>query len=160
MYYEDRIITGNIISERLIDSVGLFSFSNITKALFGGIKFDGYYLNIKGLNDLYIHTVDTKVPINFFNENILALKNETDFIDFELNSNHYKVTKSKRLGFNKLPLEVEVDLPDLKLKLHTTHFHTYRNIIFMAFGMGVVEGELIYKGKTYPVYGLSELFEL
>ena len=60
------------------------SFSNGIKAIFSGFKFDGYYLNIKGLGDLYIHTIDTKTSINFFNDNILTLANTNNFINFEL----------------------------------------------------------------------------
>jgi len=70
------------------------------------------------------------------------------------------VTKSKQVGLKKLALEFEINTPDLQLKIHTTHFKTYRNLFFFAFGMGVIEGELIYEGKPYHVYGLSELFKL
>ena len=160
LYYGDREFKGNIISEKLIDSVGLLSFANLTKGIFNGYKFDGYYLNIPELGDMYIHLIKTKASVNFIKDNILNLNDKKSIHDFELKNSEYVVTKSKQVGLKKLPLEFEINSPDLKLKMHTTHFKTYRNLFFFAFGMGVIEGELIYQGKSYAVYGLSELFKL
>jgi hypothetical protein len=154
------VLKGNIISEKLIDPIGLLSFASLAKGLFGGFKFDGYYLNIPEVGDLYIHLIKKSASVNLFKDNILNLRDQENIYDFELNNADYVVTKSKQVGLKKLPLEFELNSPDLQLKIHTTHFKTYRNLFFFAFGMGVIEGELIYKGKTYPVYGLSELFKL
>jgi len=160
LYYGDRVFKGNIISEKLIDPVGLLSFASLTKGLFSGFKFDGYYLNIPEVGDLYIHLIKTGANVNLFKDNILNLTDQENIHDFELKNADYVVTKSKQVGLKKLALEFEINTPDLQLKIHTTHFKTYRNLFFFAFGMGVIEGELIYEGKSYHVYGLSELFKL
>lgn len=159
MYFGDRVVRGNLISEKLIDSVGLKSFGNIMKGLFGGFKFDGYYLNVPGLGDLYAHAVDSKLEIGMMANDIFNLTTNEGPIDFNFTESSYKVTKTKRIGFKKLPLEIEITLPEATLTLRTNHFQTYRNVLFFAFGMGVVEGELAYKGETYPVFGISEVFE-
>lgn len=157
--YKGRSFKGNIISERLIDREGLKTFSNVTKVIFKGFKYDGYYLNVIGLGDLYIHLVSPEKSINVFTDNVYNLNTKAGAIDFDFEQANYKVTKSKRIGFKKLPLEIEIDLGESQLKLTTSHFKKYRNLLFFAFGMGVVQGELIYQGQTYPVYGISELFE-
>ena len=157
--YQGRTFDGNIISEQLIDPGGLKTFSNILKVLFQGFKYDGYYLNAVGLGDLYVHLVTPEESINVFTDNIYNLNTSAGAKDFTLEQANYTVTKYKRVGFRKLPLELEIDLGESKLLLTTSHFQKYRNLLFFAFGMGTVHGELIHQGKKYEVYGLSELFE-
>ena len=159
LIYKGREFQGNLISERFIDPEGLKSISNITKVLFNGFKYDGYYLNVVGLGDLYVHLVSPEKSINIFTDNIYNLNSQDGFKDFKLERANYKVTKFKRVGFKKLPLEIEIDLGESKLTLRTSHFQKYRNLLFFAFGMGTVDGTLIHEGKEYEVYGLSELFE-
>lgn len=154
----DRTVHGNIISEVLIDSIGLKSISNFTKVIFGGFKFDAYYLNIRGLGDSYVHFVEGKASEGLFDEAIYNLNSQSGLTDFDITPDNYRVTKWKRLGFKKLPLEIEVDFPDAQLTLRTKQFQKYRSLPVFAFGMGTLEGELIYKGETYSVYGLSEVF--
>ena len=136
--YEGRTFVGNIISERFVDKMGLKSFSNITKVLFKGFKYDGFYLNVRELGDFYIHLVTPEKHINLFTDNVYLLNTVNGFKDFDFKNADYKVTKFKRLGFKKLPLEIEINIGESKLKLHTTHFQKYRNLLFFAFGMGAV----------------------
>lgn len=157
--YKGRSFKGNVISERLLDKEGLKTFGNIVNVVFKGFKYDGYYLIAPELGDVYIHLISPEETINICTDNVYNVNTIEGAKDFDLNTSDYKVTKFKRVGFKKLPLEIEIDLGESMLKLTTSHFKKYRNLFFFAFGMGVVQGELVYEGKTYPVHGLSELFE-
>ena len=157
--YKGRSFKGNIISERLRVKEDLKTLGNITNVVFKGFKYDGFYLHAPDFGDVYIHLISPEETINICTDNVYNLNTKSGAKDLNLSTADYRVTKSKRVGFKKLPLEIEVDLGESKLSLTTSHFKKYRNLLFFAFGMGVVEGDLLYEGKTYPVYGLSELFE-
>ena len=128
--YQGRTFVGNLISERFTDRVGLKSFSNITNVLFKGFKYDGFYLNVRDFGDLYVHLVSPEETINIFTDNVYNVNTDKGAIDFDLQKTDYKVTKFKRVGFKKLPLEIEIDLGNSKLTLYTTHFKKYRNLLF------------------------------
>ncbi len=157
--YKGRRFKGNVISERLRVKEDLKTFGNIVNVVFKGFKYDGFYLNAPDFGDLYIHLISPEETINICTDNVYNLNTKTGAKDIALAMADYTVTKSKRVGFKKLPLDIEIDLGESKLRLTTSHFKKYRNLLFFAFGMGVVQGELVYEGETYTVYGLSELFE-
>lgn len=155
--YQGRTVQGNLISEKLIDPVGLKNPFLLLQFVFGKNIFDGYYLYAPGLGDLYIHMLEGKGISKLFEPEVALLHTEDETIDLEIELANYEITRTKKIGFKKLPLDATFQTADFSMNIRTEGFKKYRNFLVFTFGMGVVVGEVTYRGNTYPVYGLSEL---
>ena len=155
--WADRIVKGRVIYEFFM----MPDFNRLTRTYWGlWNNFQGLYLSVEGLGDLYVHNQESErlAPLVGTLNGFLAAHEETvQFQILQLTTTDL----SQGLGFYKWPMKwvgrwlSEQGSGSVVIEL--SEFKRMATWIIGGFAMGIVRGQVTYKGKTYEVYGLGEL---
>ena len=155
--WDNRIVKGRVIYEFFM----MPDFNRLTRTYWGQwSNFQGLYLSVKGLGDLYVHNQESEMfaPLIGTLNGFLAVQEETDtFQILQLTTTDL----SQGLGFYKWPMKwVGRWLSENgsgTVELNLSEFNRIANWVIGGFAMGIVRGTVTYKDQTYEVYGLGEL---
>lgn len=157
LQWNGRTLKGRVIYEYFM----MPEFNRLSRTYWGLWKhFQGLYLVIEGLGDLYVHSQesDMMAPLVGTVSGFLAVQGETKPLQalqvtlFDHNQawglyrwpSAWGLNWVNKAGAGRAQLEIQ----ELK---------TMGNWVIGGFGMGIVHGIVHYNGKDYPVYGLAEL---
>lgn len=155
--WQGRTIPGRVIYEGLV----MPGFNRLTRTYFRlWNDFQGLYVLAGKDGDLYLHSQRSErlaalagrlVGFAVFNE-------QTD----PLNDLRIEVlARDWALGFYRWPTAWGITWNGshgpVSMTLHLSDRKTIANWVIGGFSMGIVQGELVYAGRTWPVYGLAEL---
>ncbi|HXH85320.1 MAG TPA: hypothetical protein VNI35_00755 [Nitrospira sp.] len=155
--WNGRTIAGRVIYEYVM----MPEFNRLTRTYWGMWNdFHGLYMIMDKSGDLYVHSqlseriaplVGTLGGFAAFNERTESMKDLTIEV----------LDRSLALGFYRWPTAWRITWmgPEgpATLNLTQSERHGIANWVFGGFSMGIVRGDLEYAGKTYEIYGLSEL---
>jgi hypothetical protein len=149
--WKSRQIKGRLIYE------GLYypGFNRLSRTYVGFFNnFNGFYLNIEDIGDLYIHTEEAKGEKVGF----LFLENTYK----QLHSIDIDVIKSEQaLGSYRWPVQWQgsfmVDKEVYEFTATIENRKTMGNWFIGGLSMGIIKGELKSKNRTYSLTGLGEL---
>lgn len=155
--WQRRTIPGRVIYEYLV----MPDFNRLTRTYFGlWNNFQGLYLLADTTGDVYFHSQRSEriaalagklVGFSVLNEQTDALKGlqvEVLGRDFALGFYRWPTTWKVMWKGAKGPASMTLTLAEQK---------KIANWVIGGFSMGIVRGELLYDGHTWPIYGLAEL---
>ena len=155
--WNGRMLQGRVIYEFFM----MPEFNRLSRTYWGLWKhFQGLYLVIEGLGDLYVHSQesDMMAPLVGTVSGFLAIQEETQplqgltvtLIDHNQAWGLYRWPSAwglnwiNQTGVGRALLEIQ-------------EFKTMGNWVIGGFGMGIIHGVVNYNGEEYSVYGLGEL---
>lgn len=155
--WQGRTVPGRVISESLV----MPDFNRLTRTYFGlWNDFQGLYVLAGKDGDLYLHSQRSErlaalagrlVGFAVFNEQtdpMTELRVEVLARDWALGFYRWPTAWGITWNGTGGPASMTLRLSDRK---------KIANWVIGGFSMGVVQGELVYAGRTWPVYGLAEL---
>ena len=153
----NRIVKGRVIYEFFM----MPDFNRLTRTYWGlWSGFQGLYLSVKGLGDLYVHNQESEMlaPLIGTLNGFVAVQEETEnFQILQLTTTDL----SQGLGLYKWPMKWVGRWLSEKgsgtVELNLSEFNRIATWVIGGFAMGIVRGTVTYKGQTYEVYGLGEL---
>jgi hypothetical protein len=157
LVWGERTLKGQVIYEFLL----MPDFNRLTRTYWSlWNEFQGFYATVKGLGDLYLHSQQSELitplvgKVNGFH----TVKGETEhFQELQLKM----VESSQGFGFYKWPKKWIANWSSPNgsgtVQLELSEFNRIANWFIGGFSMGIVRGEVTYKGQTYETYGLVEL---
>jgi hypothetical protein len=155
--WQGRTIPGRVIYEGLV----MPDFNRLTRTYFRlWNEFQGLYVLAGKDGDLYLHSQRS--------ERLAALAGRlVGFAVFDeqtdpLNDLRIEVlSRDWALVFYRWPTAWGItwygSRGPASMTLHLSDRKTIANWVIGGFSMGIVQGELVYAGRTWPVYGLAEL---
>jgi hypothetical protein len=157
MEWRDRTLKGRVIYEFLL----MLEFNRLTHMYWELLnEFQGFYMSVDGLGDLYFHSQEGELmpPLIGKLNGFLTVHEETEhFQDLQLTT----VDFSQGFGFYQWPKQWVAGWSSKngsgKVQLERSQPNSIVNWVFGGFAMGIVRGEVTYKGQIYEVYGLVEL---
>ena len=157
LQWKGRTLRGRVIYEYFM----MPEFNRLSRTYWGLWKhFQGLYLVIEGLGDLYVHSQesDMMAPLVGTVSGFLAVQGETKPLQV------LQVTlfdHNQAWGLYRWPSAWGLHWVNKsgagRARLEIQEFKTMGNWVIGGFGMGIVHGIVHYNGKDYPVYGLAEL---
>ena len=157
LHWNGRRLKGRVIYEYFM----MPEFNRLSRTYWGLWKhFQGLYLVIEGLGDLYVHSQesDMMAPLVGTVSGFLAVQGETKPLQV------LQVTlldHNQAWGLYRWPSAWGLNWVNKagagRAQLEIQEFKTMGNWVIGGFGMGIVQGIVHYNGKDYPVYGLAEL---
>lgn len=155
--WQGRSIPGRVIYEYLV----MPDFNRLTRTYWSLWKeFQGLYLQAGQSDDVYFHSQLSE----FIAPLVGKLTGFATFSEQTEKLNDLRVEALEHafaMGFYRWPTDWRVTWTGTKgsatLRLHTLDRKKIGNWAVGGFAMSVVSGELVYDGRTWPVYGLAEL---
>jgi len=157
LQWNGRTLKGRVIYEYFM----MPEFNRLSRTYWGLWKhFQGLYLVIDGLGDLYVHSQesDMMAPLVGTVSGFLAVQGETK--PFQV----LQVTlfdHNQAWGLYRWPSAWGLNWVNKTgaghARLEIQEFKTMGNWVIGGFGMGIVHGIVHYNGKDYLAYGLAEL---
>ena len=157
LQWKDRTLKGRVIYEYFM----MPEFNRLSRTYWGLWKhFQGLYLTIEGLGDLYVHSQESDMmePLVGNVSGFLAVREESEplqalqvtLLDHRQAWGLYRWPSAWSLNWiNKTAAG--------RALLEVKEFKTMGNWVIGGFGMGIVYGIVHYDGKEYAAYGLAEL---
>ena len=155
--WKDRNLQGRVIYEFLL----MPEFNRLTRTYWAlWNEFQGFYLSVQGLGDLYIHSQESELiaPLIGNVNGFLAVHEETDpFKVLQLTT----VDLKQEFGFYKWPRKWMANWASKKgpgkIQFEMSEFNRIANWVIGGFSMGIIRGKVTYQGQTYEAYGIVEL---
>jgi len=157
LQWNGRTLQGRVIYEYFM----MPEFNRLSRTYWGLWKhFQGLYLVIEGLGDLYVHSQesDMMAPLVGTVSGFLAVQGETQPLQV------LQVTlldHNQAWGLYRWPSAWGLNWVNKsgagRAQLEIQNLKTMGNWVIGGFGMGIVKGIVHYNGKEYPAYGLVEL---
>ena len=157
LQWKDRTLKGRVIYEYFM----MPEFNRLSRTYWGLWKhFQGLYLTIEGLGDLYVHSQesDMMAPLVGNVSGFFAVRDESEplqalqvtLLDHRQAWGLYRWPSAWSLNWiNKTAVG--------RALLEVKEFEAMGNWVIGGFGMGIVHGIVHYNGKEYAAYGLAEL---
>jgi len=157
MEWKNRDLKGRVFYESIL----LLNFNRLTHLYWDLLaEFQGFYMSVDGVGDLYLHSQEGELmpPLIGGLNGFLAVKEETENIqDLQLNA----VDFSQGFGFYWWPDKWEAGWSSTngsgKVQLERSQPNNIVNWLLGGFSMGIIQGEVTYKGQVYEAYGVVEL---
>ncbi len=157
MGWQNRELKGRVFYESLL----LLNFNRLTHLYWDLLaEFQGFYLSVDGGGDLYLHSQEGELmpPLIGALNGFLAVREETEYFqDLQLTA----VDFSQGFGFYWWPVKWVANWSSTngsgKVQLERSQPNHIVNWFLGGFSMGIIRGEVNYKGQTYEVYGVVEL---
>ena len=157
LQWNGRTLQGRVIYEYFM----MPEFNRLSRTYWGLWKhFQGLYLVVEGLGDLYVHSQESDMMAPLFGtvSGFFAVQGETKPLQ-ALQVTLFDHTQA--WGLYRWPSAWGLNWVNHsgigRAQLEVQEFKTMGNWVIGGFGMGVVRGIVHYNGKEYPVYGLAEL---
>jgi len=157
LQWNDRTLKGRVIYEYLM----MPEFNRLSRSYWGLWKhFQGLYLVIEGLGDLYVHSQESDMlaPLLGNIDGFLAIDGETETfqaLQFTL------LDHDQAWGLYRWPSAWGLNWVNKggtgRARLEIQEFTTMGNWVIGGFGMGIIHGIVHYNGKEYLAYGFAEL---
>ncbi len=158
-----RTLKGRVIYEYLL----IPEFNRLTRTYFGlWNEFQGFYLTIEdegrgdGGGDVYVrsHLSERLAPVVEPVAGYVVLRGEAENLrEVKIES----LNRAQALGLYQWPTKWRVSSEGregaVSLHLELSQRRVMANWVIGGFAMGILRGELRYKGRRQPVYGLAEL---
>ncbi len=157
LQWADRTLKGRVIYEYLM----IPDFNRLSRTYWGLWKeFQGFYLSLDGVGDLYIHSQQS--------EKLTPLLGELEgFVTIDEKPERFQVLQltplrfRQGLGFYRWPMGWAIRWVTSdgagSVQLELSQFHRIANWVIGGFAMGIVKGSIQYEGRMIPVYGMTEL---
>ncbi len=157
LQWNDRTLNGRVIYEYFM----MPEFNRLSRTYWGLWKhFQGLYLTIEGLGDLYVHSQESDMmePLVGNMSGFFAVREESEplqalqvtLLDHRQAWGLYRWPSAWSLNWiNKTAVG--------RALLEVKELKTMGNWVIGGFGMGIVHGIVYYNGKEYAAYGLAEL---
>ncbi len=157
MEWQDRDLKGRVFYESIL----LLDFNRLTHLYWDLLaEFQGFYLSVDGVGDLYLHSQGGELMPPLIGElnGFLAIQEETEYFrDLQLNA----VDFSQGFGFYWWPDTWEARWSSEnglgKVHLERSQPKNIVNWFLGGFSMGIIQGKATYKGQSHDVYGVVEL---
>jgi hypothetical protein len=157
MQWQNRDLKGRVFYESIL----LLNFNRLTHLYWDLLaEFQGFYMSVDGVGDLYLHSQEGELmpPLIGGLNGFLAVQEETEQIqDLQLNT----VDFSQGFGFYWWPNKWEAVWSSTngsgKVQLERSQPNKIVNWLLGGFSMGIIQGEVTYKGQIYEAYGVVEL---
>ena len=157
LQWNNRTLKGRVIYEYFM----MPEFNRLSRSYWGLWKhFQGLYLVIEGLGDLYVHSQESDMlaPLLGNINGFLAVDGETETfqaLQFTL------LDHDQAWGLYRWPSAWGLNWVNKsgagRARLEIQEFTTLSNWVIGGFGMGIIHGIVHYNGKEYLAYGLAEL---
>ena len=157
MEWQNRNFKGRVFYESIL----LLNFNRLTHLYWDLLaEFQGFYLSVDGVGDLYLHSQEGELMPPLIGElnGFLAIQEETEYFrDLQLNAVEY----SQGFGFYWWPDKWEAGWSSEngpgKVRLERSQPNNIVNWFLGGFSMGIIQGKATYKGQSHDVYGVVEL---
>jgi hypothetical protein len=157
MEWQNRDLKGRVFYESIL----LLNFNRLTHLYWDLLAdFQGFYMSVDGIGDLYLHSQEGELmpPLIGGINGFLTVHEETEHIqDLQLNA----VDFSQGFGFYWWPDKWEAGWSSTngsgKVQLERSQPNNIVNWFLGGFSMGIIQGEVTYKGQIYEAYGVVEL---
>jgi len=157
LQWNNRTLKGRVIYEYFM----MPEFNRLSRSYWGLWKhFQGLYLVIEGLGDLYVHSQESDMlaPLLGNINGFLAVDGETETfqaLQFTL------LDHDQAWGLYRWPSAWGLNWVNKsgagRARLEIQEFTTLSNWVIGGFGMGIIHGIVHYNGKEYLAYGFAEL---
>jgi hypothetical protein len=155
LFWQERKIPGRVIYEYL----AMPNFNRLTRTYWGMWKeFQGLYLLAGGSSDVYLHSQRIAALVGTLTGFAVLTTHEAEpMTDLEVSALDHDFAP----GLYRWPTAWRITWKSHKGRASMTMRLSERkgiaNWVIGGFSMGIVQGELSYDGRIWPVYGLAEL---
>lgn len=157
MEWKNRDLKGRVFYESIL----LLNFNRLTHLYWDLLAdFQGFYMSVDGVGELYLHSQEGELmpPLIGKVNGFLAVHEETEYFqDLQLTA----VDFSQGFGFYWWPDKWVADWSSKNgsgnVQLERSQPNNIVNWFLGGFSMGIIRGEVNYKGQIYEGYGVVEL---